>query len=80
MDINFIEKLNLSRHQIEDILYSRDIIDENGQCPYTVDEIFQEALEYVQELIFIENGYTKEQFLKYQETNVIDENNINNIK
>ena len=72
MDINFIEKLNLSRHQIEDILYSRDIIDENGQCPYTVDEIFQEALEYVQELIFIENGYTKEQFLKYQETNVID--------
>lgn len=72
MDINFIEKLNLSRHQIEDILYSRDIIDDNGQCPYTVDEIFQEALEYVQELIFIENGYTKEQFLKYQETNVID--------
>jgi hypothetical protein len=72
MDISFIEKLNLSRHQIEDILYSRDIIDENGQCPYTVDEIFQEALEYVQELIFIENGYTKEQFLKYQETNVID--------
>lgn len=72
MDINFIEKLNLSRHQIEDILYSRDIIDENGQCSYTVDEIFQEALEYVQELIFIENGYTKEQFLKYQETNVID--------
>lgn len=72
MDINFIEKLNLSRHQIEDILYSRDIIDDNGQCPYTVDEIFQEALEYVQELIFIENGYTKEQFLKYQETNIID--------
>lgn len=72
MDINFIEKLNLSRHQIEDILYSRDIINENGQCLYTVDEIFQEALEYVQELIFIENGYTKEQFLKYQETNVID--------
>lgn len=72
MDINFIEKLNLSRHQIEDILYSRDIIDENGQCPYTVDEIFQEALDYVKELIFIENGYTKEQFLKYQETNVID--------
>lgn len=72
MDINFIEKLNLSRQQIEDILYSRDIIDDNGQCPYTVDEIFQEALEYVQELIFIENGYTKEQFLKYQETNVID--------
>ena len=72
MNINFIEKLNLSRHQIEDILYSRDIIDENGQCPYTVDEIFQEALEYVQELIFIENGYTKKQFLKYQETNVID--------
>ena len=72
MDISFIEKLNLSTHQIEDILYSRDIINENGQCPYTVDEIFQEALEYVQELIFIENGYTKEQFLKYQETNVID--------
>ena len=72
MDINFIEKLNLSRHQIEDILYSRDIINENGQCPYTVDEIFQEALDYVKELIFIENGYTKEQFLKYQETNVID--------
>lgn len=72
MDISFIEKLNLSRHQIEDILYSRDIIDDNGQCPYTVDEIFQEALDYVKELIFIENGYTKEQFLKYQETNVID--------
>ena len=72
MDISFIEKLNLSKHQIEDILYSRDIIDDNGQCPYTVDEIFQEALDYVKELIFIENGYTKEQFLKYQETNVID--------
>ena len=72
MNINFIEKLNLNRHQIEDILYSRDIIDENGHCLYTVDEIFQEALDYVKELIFIENGYTKEQFLKYQETNVID--------
>lgn len=38
--------LNLSNHQVQDILEELGMIDDNGNCPYTAEEIFKSALEY----------------------------------
>lgn len=36
----------LSTHKIQDILENLGMIDENGKCPYTAEEIFRAGLEY----------------------------------
>lgn len=36
----------LSFHKIQDILEELELIDENGKCPYTAEEIFRAGLEY----------------------------------
>ena len=38
--------LELSNHQVQDILDDMGMIDENGNCPYTAEEIFKAAVEY----------------------------------
>ncbi len=44
MDIKNISEL--SNHKIQDILDDLGMIDENGNCPYTAEEIFGAAVEY----------------------------------
>ena len=39
-------KLELSNHQVQDILDDMGMIDENGNCPYTAEEIFKAGVEY----------------------------------
>ena len=36
----------LSNHQAQDILDDMGMIDENGNCPYTAEEIFKSGVEY----------------------------------
>ena len=37
--------LNLSNHQVQDILEELGML-ENGNCPYTAEEIFKAGIEY----------------------------------
>ena len=39
--------LNISNHQIQDILQDLGMIDEDGNCQYTAEEIFKAGIEYV---------------------------------
>lgn len=39
--------LNLSNHQIQDILQDLGMIDEDDTCQYTAEEIFKAGIEYV---------------------------------
>ena len=41
-----IKNLELSNHQVQDILDDMGMIDENGNCPYTAEEIFKAGVEY----------------------------------
>lgn len=36
----------LTNHEIQDILDDLGMIDENGNCPYTAEEIFRVGVEY----------------------------------
>lgn len=36
----------LTNHKIQDILDDLGMIDENGNCPYTAEEIFRAGVEY----------------------------------
>ncbi len=36
----------LGNNQVQDILEEIGMLDENGQCPYTVEEIFKSGMEY----------------------------------
>jgi hypothetical protein len=38
--------LELSNHQVQDILSDMGMIDDNGTCPYTAEEIFKAGIEY----------------------------------
>lgn len=42
-------KLELSNHQVQDILDDMGMIDENGNCLYTAEEIFKVGVEYAKE-------------------------------
>lgn len=36
----------LGNNQVQDILDDMDMLDENGRCPYTAEEIFKAGMEY----------------------------------
>lgn len=36
----------LGNNQVQDILEDMDMLDENGNCPYTAEEIFKAGMEY----------------------------------
>ena len=36
----------IGNNQIQDILDDMGMLDENGNCPYTAEEIFREGMEY----------------------------------
>ena len=36
----------LSNHEVQDILEDMNMIDDNGNCPYTAEEIFRAGIEY----------------------------------
>ena len=36
----------LGNNQTQDILEDMDMLDENGRCPYTAEEIFKAGMEY----------------------------------
>jgi len=36
----------LGNHQVQDILEDMNMLDENGNCPYTTEEIFKAGIEY----------------------------------
>ena len=38
--------LELSNHEVQDILEDMNMIDNNGNCPYTAEEIFNAGVEY----------------------------------
>ena len=38
--------LELSNHEVQDILEDMDMLDDNGNCPYTAEEIFKAGIEY----------------------------------
>ena len=38
--------LELSNHEVQDILDDMNMIDDNGNCPYTAEEIFNAGIEY----------------------------------
>ena len=38
--------LELSNHEVQDILEDMNMIDDNGNCPYTAEEIFKAGIEY----------------------------------
>ena len=38
--------LNMSNHRAQDILEDLGMIDENGNCPYTAEEILKAGIEY----------------------------------
>ena len=69
--------VELSNHQVQDILDDMGMIDENGNCPYTAEEIFKASVEYAKEkmidkacecVIKIHNWPTQyEDFAKFQE-------------
>ena len=37
--------LELSNHEVQDILEDMNMIDDNGNCPYTAEEIFKAGIE-----------------------------------
>ena len=41
-----INTLELSNHEVQDILEDMNMIDNNGNCPYTAEEIFKDGVEY----------------------------------
>jgi hypothetical protein len=41
-----INTLELSNHEVQDILEDMNMIDDNGNCPYTAEEIFKAGVEY----------------------------------
>ena len=43
--------VELSNHQVQDILDDMGMIDENGNCPYTAEEIFKAGVEYAEKEI-----------------------------
>lgn len=43
---NLGNKLELSNHEVQDILEDMNMIDNNGNCPYTAEEIFKAGVEY----------------------------------
>ena len=43
--------LELSNHQVQDILDDMGMIDENGNCPYTAEEIFKAGVEYAKKMM-----------------------------
>lgn len=46
-NVKYNKKLSeIGNHQIQDILDNMGMIDENGNCPYTVEEIFRAGMEY----------------------------------
>ena len=56
--------VELSNHQVQDILDDMGMIDENGNCPYTAEEIFKAGVEYAKKTMIhkagiwlISNGY-----------------------
>ena len=65
--------LNLSNHQVQDILEELGML-ENGNCPYTAEEIFKAGMEYainkgllwLDKNIDFEHNYpsTKEELIK----------------
>lgn len=38
--------LELSNHEVQDILDDMNMLDDNGNCPYTAEEIFNAGIEY----------------------------------
>ena len=38
--------LNMSNHEAQDILEDMNMLDDNGICPYTAEEIFKAGAEY----------------------------------
>ena len=54
--IQDINNLELSNHQVQDILDDMGMIDENGNCPYTAEEIFKASVEYAKK-VMIEKSY-----------------------
>jgi len=38
--------LNISNHQLQNILEDMDMLDDNGNCPYTAEEILKAGMEY----------------------------------
>ena len=40
----------LGNHQTQDILEDMGMLDENGNCPYTAEEIFKAGMEYAMDL------------------------------
>ena len=43
--------VELSNHQVQDILDDMGMIDENGNCPYTAEEIFKAGVEFAEKKI-----------------------------
>ena len=37
---------NISNHQIQDVLERMGMLDDNGQCPYTTEEVFKGGMEF----------------------------------
>lgn len=54
--IQDINNLELSNHQVQDILDDMGMIDENGNCPYTAEEIFKAGVEYAEKKIIERYG------------------------
>ena len=51
-----INNLELSNHQVQDILDDMGMIDENGNCPYTAEEIFKAGVEYAKKIMILKSG------------------------
>ena len=47
--------LELSNHQVQDILDDMCMIDENGNCPYTTEEISKAGVEYAKKVAMFIN-------------------------
>ena len=48
--------VELSNHQVQDILDDKGMIDENGNCPYTAEEIFKAGVEYAKKTIILKSS------------------------
>lgn len=55
-EIQDINNLELSNHQVQDILDDMGMIDENGNCPYTAEEIFKAGVEFAEKKIIERYG------------------------
>lgn len=51
--------VELSNHQVQDILDDMGMIDENGNCPYTAEEIFKAGVEYAKKVAMFYKHYTE---------------------